>query len=197
MMSRVKKVLIPLLVLLGGIGIVALLNATKPKPDVAMEAPRPIRVHTQAAVVATNQLTVHTTGDVRATLRSDLVAQVAGRIIQVSDEFVEGGRFLAGETLLTIEDTDYRAALNEAEARVAAAEVDLETAFADADVARQQLAGVDKPSALALKKTTSYPCPAGIGGRSIGVIFSQDKSRAYKNRFALYWTPALYGGGLG
>ncbi|MBT3458130.1 MAG: efflux RND transporter periplasmic adaptor subunit, partial [Halieaceae bacterium] len=93
-----------------------------------------------------------TNGDVRATLRSDLVAQVAGRIIEVSDEFVEGGRFLAGETLLRIEDTDYQAALNEAEARVAAAKVDLETAHADADVARKQLAGVEKPSPLALKK---------------------------------------------
>ena len=35
---------------------------------------------------------------------------------------------------------------------MAAAKVDLETAYADADVARQQLAGVDKPSPLALKK---------------------------------------------
>ena len=152
MRSRVKRVLVPLLVLLSGVGIVVLLDVTAPKPEIAIEAPRPIRVHTQAAAVATNQLTVQTNGDVRATLRSDLVAQVAGRIIEVSDEFVEGGRFLAGETLLRIEDTDYQAALNEAEARVAAAKVDLETAYADADVARQQLAGVEKPSPLALKK---------------------------------------------
>ena len=152
MRSRVKRVLVPLLVLLSGVTIVVLLDVTAPKPEIAIEAPRPIRVHTQAAAVATNQLTVQTNGDVRATLRSDLVAQVAGRITEVSDEFVEGGRFLAGETLLRIEDTDYQAALNEAEARVAAAKVDLETAYADADVARQQLAGVDKPSPLALKK---------------------------------------------
>ncbi|MDG1828610.1 MAG: efflux RND transporter periplasmic adaptor subunit, partial [Luminiphilus sp.] len=152
MRSRVKRVLVPLLVLLSGVGIVVLLDVTAPKPEIAIEAPRPIRVHTQAAAVATNQLTVQTNGDVRATLRSDLVAQVAGRITEVSDEFVEGGRFLAGETLLRIEDTDYQAALNEAEARVAAAKVDLETAYADADVARQQLAGVEKPSPLALKK---------------------------------------------
>ena len=152
MRSRVKRVLVPLLVLLSGVGIVVLLDVTAPKPEIAIEAPRPIRVHTQAAAVATNQLTVQTNGDVRATLRSDLVAQVAGRITEVSDEFVEGGRFLAGETLLRIEDADYQAALNEAEARVAAAKVDLETAYADADVARQQLAGVDKPSPLALKK---------------------------------------------
>lgn len=189
MTSRVKKALIPLLVLLGGIGIVVLLNATKPKPDVAVEAPRPIRVHTQAAVVATNQLTVHTTGDVRATLRSDLVAQVAGRIIQVSDEFVEGGRFLAGETLLTIEDTDYRAALNEAEARVAAAEVDLETAFADADVARQQLAGVDSPSALALKKPQVTRAQLALEAAESGLSLA--RTNLERTKIALPYTGRL------
>ena len=104
MRSRVKRILVPLLVLLVGVAVVVILNATKPKPDIAIEAPRPIRVNTQVAAVATNQLTVETNGDVRATLRSDVVAQVAGRIIEVSDEFVGGGRFLAGEILLKIED---------------------------------------------------------------------------------------------
>jgi RND family efflux transporter MFP subunit len=54
--------------------------------------------------------------------------------------------------LLTIEDTDYRAAVEERRARVAAANVDLEQALADADVARKQLAGQKNPSPLALKK---------------------------------------------
>jgi RND family efflux transporter MFP subunit len=54
--------------------------------------------------------------------------------------------------LLTIEDTDYRAAVDERRARVAAAQVDLEQALADADVARKQLAGQKSPSPLALKK---------------------------------------------
>ena len=152
MFARVKKAVVPLAVLATGIGVVVLLNATKPEPEVAAEPPRAINVYTQLAELVTSQLAVETTGEVRATVRSELVAQVAGRVIQVSDEFVEGGRFAPGETLVTIEDTDYRAALNEAQARVAAAQVDLETALADADVAGKQLQGVANPSALALKK---------------------------------------------
>ena len=152
MLGRLKKALLPLAVLAAGIGVVVVLNATKPPPEVAAEPPKAINVYTELAQRVTSQLSVETTGEVRATVRSELVAQVAGRVVQVSDEFVEGGRFDPGETLVTIEDTDYRASFNEAEARVAAAEVDLETALADADVARKQLQGVKNPSALALKK---------------------------------------------
>ena len=36
MRSRVKRVLVPLLVLLSGVTIVFLLDATKPKPDIAI-----------------------------------------------------------------------------------------------------------------------------------------------------------------
>ena len=191
MLSRVKRALVPLLVLLLGIGVVVILNATKPKPDIAIEAPRPIRVHTQIAAVATNQLTVETNGDVRATLRSDLVAQVAGRIIQVSDEFVEGGRFLAGETLLKIEDTDYQAALNEAEARVAAAKVDLETAYADADVARKQLAGVNQPSPLALKKPQVTRAKMALEAAQSGLSLA--KTNLDRTNIALPYTGRLRG----
>ena len=189
MLSRVKRALIPLLVLLLGIGVVVVLNATKPKPDIAIEAPRPIRVHTQIAAVATNQLTVETNGDVRATLRSDMVAQVAGRIIEVSDEFVEGGRFLAGETLLKIEDTDYQAALNEAEARVAAAKVDLETAYADADVARKQLVGVNQPSPLALKKPQVTRAKMALEAAQSGLSLA--KTNLDRTHIALPYTGRL------
>ena len=123
MLGRLKKALLPLAVLAVGIGVVVVLNATKPPPEVAAEPPKAINVYTELAQRVTSQLSVETTGEVRATVRSELVAQVAGRVVQVSDEFVEGGRFEPGETLVTIEDTDYRASFNEAEARVAAAEV--------------------------------------------------------------------------
>ena len=44
------------------------------------------------------------------------------------------------DVLLSIEDTDYRAAMEEVLARVAAAKLELEQALADADVARKLLA---------------------------------------------------------
>lgn len=152
MFKRMKKAALPAGVLLGSIGILVLINATKPEPDVAATPPRPLSVYTALAQAGATQLRVETYGEVRATVSSDMVAQVAGRVVAVSPEFIEGGQFAAGEALLTIEDTDYHAAVNEAEARLAAANVDLEQALADADVARKQLAGTKNPSPLALKK---------------------------------------------
>ena len=91
-------------------------------------------------------------GEVRPGIRTQLVAQVGGKITSIAPAFIEGGRFDPDDVLLTIEDTDYRAAVDERRARVAAAQVDLEQALADADVARKQLAGQKSPSPLALKK---------------------------------------------
>ncbi len=152
MFKRMKKAALPAGVLLASIGVLVLINATKPQPDVAATPPRPLSVYTALAQAGASQLRVETHGEVRATVSSDIVAQVAGRVVAVSPEFIEGGKFAPGEALLTIDDTDYRAAVNEAEARLAAAKVDLEQALADADVARKQLAGTKNPSPLALKK---------------------------------------------
>ena len=152
MFARIKQAALPSLVVAIGIGVFILLQATKPVPDAKIEPPRPTSVHAETAVRSTTQLTVQTYGEVRPTIATEIVAQVGGRIVEVSPEFIEGGRFAAGEPVLMIEDTDYTAAVQEAEARVASAQVDLEQALADADVARQQLAGVKNPSPLALRK---------------------------------------------
>ena len=162
MLTRLKSAAVPLAVLAVGIGIFVLLNATKPTPDAATELPRALSVYVETASERDAQLRIQANGEVRARIRSDIVPQVNGRIIEVSPEFVEGGAFAANETLFVIEDTDYQSALNEAQARVASAQVDLEQALADADVARKQLAGQANPSPLALKKPQVAHAEAGL-----------------------------------
>jgi len=162
MLTRLKSAAVPLAVLAVGIGIFVLLNATKPTPDAATELPRALSVYVETASERDAQLRIQANGEVRARIRSDIVPQVNGRIIEVSPEFVEGGAFAANETLFVIEDTDYQSALNEAQARVASAQVDLEQALADADVARKQLAGQANPSPLALKKPQVARAEAGL-----------------------------------
>lgn len=142
----------PLLVLGLGIGAFALLKATAPAPE-NDEAPlRPVTVYTHIAERQDTVLSVETQGEVRARTAIELTAQVSGRVTDVSREYVEGGHFEPDTVLLKIEDTDYRLALREAEAAVAAAELSVQQALADADVARKQLSGDPNASALALKK---------------------------------------------
>ncbi|MBM27944.1 MAG: efflux transporter periplasmic adaptor subunit [Halieaceae bacterium] len=152
MIARLKRAAWPVGVGVAGIAVYALLQVTKPQPAPSVQPPRPISVEVVPAVRTTTRPTVVAFGEVRPGVRTQLVAQVGGKITSIAPAFIEGGRFEPGDILLTIEDTDYRAAVDERQARVAAAQVDLEQALADADVARKQLAGQKSPSPLALKK---------------------------------------------
>ena len=151
-MNKLLKGGIPLAVLGFGVAVFMLLDTFKPEPEKKEEGPRPITVFVERIEPVDLDLEVVTQGEVRSRIAIDLVSQVSGRIADVSSEFTEGGSVVPGETLVTIEDIDYRLALSQAEARVAAAEVGVEIALADADVARKQLRTSENPSALALKK---------------------------------------------
>ena len=152
MIARLRRAAWPAGVGMAGIAIYALLQVTKPQPAPSIQAPRPISVEVTPAIRATTRPSVVAYGEVRPAVRTQLVAQVGGKITRIAPAFIEGGQFEPGEVLLSIEDTDYRAAVDERAARVAAAKVDLEQALADADVARKQLAGQANPSPLALKQ---------------------------------------------
>ncbi|MCB1692450.1 MAG: efflux RND transporter periplasmic adaptor subunit [Pseudomonadales bacterium] len=142
----------PVAVLGVGAAIFAILELTKPAPEKKTEAARPLSVFVQDVEEANVDLLVSTSGEVRARTEVDIVAQVAGRIAAVSPEFMEGGVVEAGKALITIEDEDYRLSLSQAKARVAGAEVGLQQALADADVARKQLQGAKGASDLALRR---------------------------------------------
>jgi RND family efflux transporter MFP subunit len=142
----------PVAVISAGIGIFALLHWSKPEPEKKEETPRPLTVFVDEVRRSDVSLMVSTGGEVRAKTGVDLTAQVAGRIISISPEFVEGGLVQPGQALVTIEDTDYQLALSQAEVRVAGAEVGLQQAHADADVARKQLRDASNASDLALRR---------------------------------------------
>lgn len=142
----------PLLVLGGAVAIFMLLQANQPTPEKREQGPRPITVFVEPVERDQVTLEVVTQGEVRSRVSVDMVAEVSGRIVDVSPEFMEGGAFSPDATLVQIDDTDYQLALSQAEARVAEAQVALELALADADVARKQLIGTPNPSDLALKK---------------------------------------------
>lgn len=151
-MNLKKNLLLPVVIIAGGIAIFQALHATKPEPEKKDEVPRPLSLFVEPSRQADKTLFVEGTGEVRARSEIDLVAQVSGRIVAMSDQFTEGNAVLPGQVLIQIDDRDYRVAVASAEARVAAAEVQLEQATADADVAKKLLQGAKNPTPLALKQ---------------------------------------------
>jgi len=127
-----KPFLLGLGIIFGAIAIVFALKALKPKTEKEETAKAPLVVRTAEAVHKEQVVFSTFQGEVRAKTDIELVTQVTGKVMSVSDKFIEGGAFKAGETLLQIDDSDYIVALKSAQASVASAQVDLDVELATA-----------------------------------------------------------------
>jgi len=138
---RVKKLLrlsAPVLVLFAGIAIVFGLSAAKPDPEKKEDETRLVSLYVDEVKSEMVTVTVRTQGEVRPKTEIDLIPQVSGRIVAMSDTFNDGAEFAPGEMLLKIDDTDYRLALVRAEAEVASAQTEVERQLATAEIKEQE-----------------------------------------------------------
>ena len=136
--TKILRIGLPIAVLAVGAATTAVLVLTRPAAETQARAiPAPlVRVH--VVTLQDLQLTVHSQGTVEPRTRTALVSQVAGRIVRVAASFESGGFFDAGETLLTIDPTDFELAVVRARAAVAQAEVRVAMEGAEAAAARRE-----------------------------------------------------------
>lgn len=153
-MAFIGRFIIVVAVVVAAVGVIVLLNITAPQPERANAAPRPVAVFVSEAQMDTVSLTVVSQGEARPRTQINLVPQVPGRITYVNPDFIEGGFFEAGETLVRIEDADYRLAVTRAEAQVAQAEQALAREQAESDLARSEWEelGEGEASSLTLRE---------------------------------------------
>ena len=118
-----RKLAIAALATLAGLAATwVVLNAkSEPQAGAAPERAVPI-VNVISAEPSEHRLRVRTQGTIEAKTQVELAAQVAGKVVQVSDNFADGGFFREGDVLLSIESDDYEFALARAEAALAQAE---------------------------------------------------------------------------
>jgi RND family efflux transporter MFP subunit len=119
------KVVLPLAVVAGAIGLAALMNALK--PEQARQEPAAVHPKVTVHTVRENRdpIVVRAQGGVRARQQTRLTARVSGHIEWVSQSLYEGGSFGADEALLRLDPLPYASALAEARARLALAEATL------------------------------------------------------------------------
>lgn len=98
-------------------------------------------------------LTVETQGEVQPLTEIDLVPEVGGKIVYVSPNFIEGGFFKKGETLIRIDDSNYQISKIRAQATIAQAEQVLAREIAEGEIAKSDFEelGRGEPSALAMR----------------------------------------------
>lgn len=124
-------------ILATALAVVFLLGLFAPQPETQPPPPQAPLVSTTPIEVRTGSLQVRGTGTVQPVREIELTAEVGGRLVEVSDALVSGGRFDAGETLARIDPSDYRSAVQQAEAQVTQAKVELLRAQEEAGAARR------------------------------------------------------------
>ncbi len=153
-MSRKKQVIVPIAILTAGIMLfVGFLNMKTPPEEKAKVDNTPM-VAVTAVSVAPMTLQVSSYGIVKPKYETELVAQVSGQIIELSEEFVRGGFVQKGKLLARIDPNDYEAALIEAQASMASARAALKTERAQGKVAESEWKRITNtsPTELSLRK---------------------------------------------
>ncbi len=133
---RWRAALIPIAILAGCAVLAVVVIETSP---VAERKARPLRarlVEVVPAEVSTATTQVVAMGTVVATREVVLKPQVSGRVVEVSPEFVPGGRFEPGQVMLRVDPSDYELAVRQRESELAQHRADLRMEQGNQSVAR-------------------------------------------------------------
>ena len=133
-----KQVVLFTLIVAIGLGIVITLKALR-KPPAKKESQilAPL-LNAQAVYAEDVQMVVFGPGTVEPKVEVQVVPQVSGRVVACHDDFVNGGFFKAHQPLVTIDQRDYKLAVENAESAVATDQVYIDRELAEAAVARQE-----------------------------------------------------------
>ena len=179
--TPVLKVLLPLAVL-GIAGLVAV-TIIRSRPEVETQipiiAPPGVRVH--SVTLETVQISVASQGTIRPRTEIQVVPQIAGRVVWVSQSFAEGGFFEAGELLLRIDRFDYEQTVVSARSQLAQARLRLAQEEAEAEVAEREweALGRGNPGELTLRKPQLEDARASVAAAEAGLLRAErDVERA-------------------
>lgn len=153
-MTRKKQIFIPIVILIAGILVFFLFSSMKKPPEEKEEVDNTPIVAVEPISVAPMTLQVNSYGVVEPKYETELVAQISGQIVELSDTFVRGGFVKQGQLLARIDPNDYEAALIDAEATMASARASLHTERAQGLVAEQEWKRITdtSPTELSLRK---------------------------------------------
>jgi RND family efflux transporter MFP subunit len=149
-----KQIIIPITILAVGIAAMAIFYSMKKPPEEKKEVDNTPIVAVNEISVAPMILEVSSYGMVTPKYETELIAQVNGEIVELSDIFVRGGFIKKNQLLARIDPNDYQAALIDAQASMATARAALEKEVAQGKVAEQEWKQITdtSPTELSLRK---------------------------------------------
>ncbi len=151
---KILRIILPILVIGLAVFIGKWLVDNGPKPEgEEREVVAPI-VEVVEVKVRPHRFSVESQGEVEPSIEIDLVPEVSGRVISVSDSLGAGGFFEEGDVLVSIDPTDLELELVRTRASLEQAKVRLvrEEAEAEAALAEWRRLGKGTPGALLLRE---------------------------------------------
>jgi multidrug efflux system membrane fusion protein len=165
-MGFLMKKYVPLLLVLGAIAVTVIMFLSQPEPVKAAAPEAALAVKTQILKSTSVTLEVESQGTVQPRTRTSLISEVSGAVLEVSEQFIVGGTFGAGDVLLSLDPTDYEVALQRAEAQLISANAKLELEKARAIQAAKEWQMTGRPQSeapiLALRKPYLAEAEANI-----------------------------------
>lgn len=129
---------VPVLILLLAIGMAAAMISLRPEPSSEPAAERITYVDVVPLHRADVQVVVDSQGVVEAGISTNVVAEVSGVLVEVSDDLVAGAFVEQGDILAVIDRADYEVQVEQARANLTSADAQLMQEQAQADQAGRE-----------------------------------------------------------
>lgn len=123
---KVLKLILGLIVLCGALAVSVHWMTNRPRAHRSTPKKEARLVETREVSAATHRLTVHAMGTVVPVEEVRMVARVGGQLTSVNPDLIPGGHLEKGEVLATVEQADYRLAVEQARAALQQAEITCE-----------------------------------------------------------------------
>lgn len=152
---KTLKYVLPVAVIALALVSARVITSNKPEPRTRDDTASLAVVDATRLFATSYPVVIRSQGTVQPTLANTLVPAVAGTVVSISDNFVAGGTFKAGDLLLQIDPQDYEIALRQANANLSQVDAQLQEEVARADQARAEWRSMGRsgsPSPLTLRE---------------------------------------------
>jgi RND family efflux transporter MFP subunit len=150
-----NKFILPIIVLFVGNAVAVLLMFSGPDAKKHVQKQHIPLVEAQVLKTESYTVKVRSSGKIKASTQTKLVAEISGRIVKLADNFQDGSFFAKGDILLQIDDADFINAITVAKSEVEQQQLKLQEEQARAKVAKQDWRLLDSkhsPSELVTRK---------------------------------------------
>ncbi len=169
---RVLQFLLPVIIITVAVLVAMTMIWNQPYVETRLPTVVPPGVRVHLVTLETAQVSVRSQGTVRPKTETELVPQIAGRILWVSPSFVAGGFFEQDEILLRIDPFDYQQTVISVRSQLAQSRLRLAQEEAEAEVAQREWESLGRgnPRELTLRKPQLNEARASVAAAEASLL---------------------------